>query len=74
MYIYLCYDVASFPTEQWLVEQFELQAQFAHVVANAKTIGQRCQPIHDISVAIPGNQSLYKKREKNISYKSLLES
>lgn len=49
---YLSHNVTSLPAEEWLVERFELETQFAHVVRNAKTVGECRQPINDVFVSV----------------------
>lgn len=52
MNAHLSNNVTSLPAEERLVERLELEPQFAHVVRNAKTVGERCQPINDVFICV----------------------
>lgn len=49
---HLCHNVATFPAEERLVKEFELESQFAHVVADTKTVGERREPVDDVLVRV----------------------
>lgn len=54
---HLGYHVAALPAEEWLVEEFELQTQLAHIVGHTKTVRQGGQPIDDVLIGI-GDEAL----------------
>lgn len=49
---HLCDNIRSFPTEQRLVEHFELQSQLSHVVGHSEGVGEGGDPIHDLLVGV----------------------